>query len=187
MLPLSGWSPIQSSLQLCGLQWMADRLWWLTVAGRFLPPNRSRLARYKYATHTSSPVTPQVKLCMSSMFTASSAVIALLLMTTGRALAQDLEQQGNPGGCETLLERREWSVIYLWGSNSLTLLCRRTLSDVEKSDYINAVKCLQTLPSKDPNLTAAKSRFDEFHALHLQKADSVHVTVCRVWIYTPFT
>ena len=115
MLPLSGWSPIQSSLQLCGLQWMADRLWWLTVAGRFLPPNGSRFTRYKYASHTSSPVTPRVKPRISSMFTASSAVIALLLMTTGRALAQDSEQQGNPGGCETLLERREWSVIYLWG------------------------------------------------------------------------
>jgi len=63
------------------------------------------------------------------------------------------------------------------GFNSLTLICRRALNDIEKSDYINAVKCLQTLPSKDPNLVAAKSRFDEFHALHIRKADSVHVTV----------
>lgn len=57
------------------------------------------------------------------------------------------------------------------------------MNDTEKSDYINAVKCLQSLPPQDTNLTAAKSRFDEFHALHLQKADSVHITVCRVWIY----
>jgi hypothetical protein len=42
------------------------------------------------------------------MFTASSAVFALLLTTTGRALAQDLEAQRNRGGCETLLQRREW-------------------------------------------------------------------------------
>ena len=60
------------------------------------------------------------------------------------------------------------------------------MNDIEKSDYINAVKCLQALPPKGANPVAAKSRFDEFHALHIQKADSVHFTVCRVWIYPPF-
>lgn len=42
------------------------------------------------------------------MFTASFAVITLLLTTTGQVLAQDVDNQWNRGGCETLLERREW-------------------------------------------------------------------------------
>ncbi|KIM46639.1 hypothetical protein M413DRAFT_440244 [Hebeloma cylindrosporum] len=94
------------------------------------------------------------------MFSASSAVVALLLTATSRVLAQDVETTPTPVGCETLLQRREW----------------RTLADSEKLDYINAVKCLQSLPPLDPTLTAAQSRFDEFHALHLEKADLVHVT-----------
>jgi len=92
----------------CAAYTMADQdhLGWLTVAGRFL--SRRYINLPDINTHTSSLVTPQVNLRISRMFTASSAVFALLLTTTGRVLAQDLEAQGNRGGCETLLQRREW-------------------------------------------------------------------------------
>ncbi|KAF8905208.1 hypothetical protein CPB84DRAFT_1745537 [Gymnopilus junonius] len=60
--------------------------------------------------------------------------------------------------CETLLERREW----------------RTLNDVEKADYINAVKCLQSHPALDPPITQAQTRFDEFQAYHSHIANAVH-------------
>jgi tyrosinase len=59
------------------------------------------------------------------------------------------------------------------------------MSDSEKADYITAVQCLQSHPSQNPSLTEAKSRFDEFQALHLLQADLVHVTVCRVRIFGP--
>ncbi|KAF9038245.1 tyrosinase [Panaeolus papilionaceus] len=61
--------------------------------------------------------------------------------------------------CDSLIERREW----------------RTLSDDEKSDYIDAVLCLQSLPPNDETNTIAKSRFDEFQGLHVSSADSVHL------------
>ncbi|KAF8954699.1 hypothetical protein BDZ97DRAFT_1927844 [Flammula alnicola] len=66
----------------------------------------------------------------------------------------------HPGSCENLLQRREW----------------RTLSDTEKADYITAVKCLQAHPAINPVFKAAKTRFDEFQAYHIQQADKVHVT-----------
>ncbi|KIM36965.1 hypothetical protein M413DRAFT_31352 [Hebeloma cylindrosporum] len=63
--------------------------------------------------------------------------------------------------CETLLERREW----------------RTLSATEKADYIAAIQCLQSLPSLNTTVAAAKSRFDEFQAYHIEQADNgIHVT-----------
>jgi hypothetical protein len=63
---------------------------------------------------------------------------------------------------------------------------RRTLSSNEKGDYIAAVKCLQSRPSQDPAVPAAKSRFDEFQAYHIEQSDNgIHVTVRILWIYHP--
>jgi len=67
--------------------------------------------------------------------------------------------------------------------NALTISRRRTLSDSEKANYITAVQCLQSHLPQDSRLTGAKSRFDEFQALHLQMADSVHTVVRKVRIY----
>jgi hypothetical protein len=65
---------------------------------------------------------------------------------------------------------------------------RRTLSSREKADYIAAVKCLQSLPSQDNTVPAAKSRFDEFQAYHIEQSDNgIHVTVRMIWIHRLFT
>lgn len=65
---------------------------------------------------------------------------------------------------------------------------RRTLSSTEKGDYIAAVKCLQSRPSQDPAVPAAKSRFDEFQAYHIEQSDNgIHVTVRKIWIHHRFT
>jgi len=54
---------------------------------------------------------------------------------------------------------------------------RRTLNDYEKADYITAVKCLQSKPAQQPLIKAARTRFDEFQALHINLADGIHVVV----------
>ncbi|KAI5779911.1 hypothetical protein DFH27DRAFT_489060, partial [Peziza echinospora] len=45
----------------------------------------------------------------------------------------------------------------------------RELSKDQRVDYVNAVKCLQTLPSKsDPALVpGARTRYDDFHGVHI--------------------
>ncbi|KAH9478721.1 Tyrosinase P [Psilocybe cubensis] len=74
----------------------------------------------------------------------------------------DDESDANIGGrrpCGTLLERSEW----------------RTLTDNQKSDYIKAIKCLQSKPALQPVIKEAKTRFDEFQAYHIAIADTVHL------------
>ncbi|KAF8802289.1 tyrosinase [Phlegmacium glaucopus] len=62
--------------------------------------------------------------------------------------------------CKDLLQRREW----------------RKLSNVEKANYIKAIKCLQSRPPRHQHIEAVKTRFDEFQALHIDVADRVHTT-----------
>ncbi|KAF8802290.1 Di-copper centre-containing protein [Phlegmacium glaucopus] len=62
--------------------------------------------------------------------------------------------------CLTPLQRREW----------------RTLNDVEKTNYITAVKCTQSRPALHSNRASVRTRFDEFQALHIDVADRVHAT-----------
>ena len=63
----------------------------------------------------------------------------------------------------TLLQRKEW----------------RVMSPSEQLSYINAVKCLQTLPAAT-SLRGAKTLFDSFPATHLDlvdtpQGDTIHV------------
>jgi len=53
-----------------------------------------------------------------------------------------------------------------------------TLSTQEKKDYIAAVKCLQSKPPKTPAAKApgAKSRFDDFVAVHINQTMEIHYT-----------
>ena len=59
----------------------------------------------------------------------------------------------------------------------LKVCIRRKLNNTEKANYIKAVKCFQSLPPLHQNITAVKTRFDEFQALHIDVADRVHTTV----------
>ncbi|EXF74289.1 hypothetical protein CFIO01_03721 [Colletotrichum fioriniae PJ7] len=53
-----------------------------------------------------------------------------------------------------------------------------TLSKVEKLDYINAVKCLQSRPARTPasESSGAKTRFDDFVATHINQTLAIHYT-----------
>ncbi|TLD25198.1 hypothetical protein PspLS_06104 [Pyricularia sp. CBS 133598] len=52
------------------------------------------------------------------------------------------------------------------------------LTKEERLDYVNAVKCLMKLPARTPQEVApgAKSRYDDFNVLHVQKTLDVHYT-----------
>jgi hypothetical protein len=62
------------------------------------------------------------------------------------------------------------------------LLVRKEYGDLtvaERTNYVNAVKCLQSKPSKLSASVApgAKSRFDDFVAVHLNQTLTIHLTV----------
>ncbi|KAF9558272.1 Di-copper centre-containing protein [Agrocybe pediades] len=59
--------------------------------------------------------------------------------------------------CSHTLIRQEW----------------RTLSDAHKQQYIDAVKCTQSLP-QITTFEGVQSRFDDFQAVHIHTADSIH-------------
>jgi hypothetical protein len=58
-------------------------------------------------------------------------------------------------------------------------LCRGALSTQERKDYINAVLCLQKLPSRlDPEkFPGARTRYDDFVGVHINQTLSIHITV----------
>lgn len=51
-----------------------------------------------------------------------------------------------------------------------------SLSKAERLDYVNAVKCLQSLPPRTPASVAsgARSRFDDFIVTHIQQTLNIH-------------
>ncbi|KAJ7472390.1 tyrosinase [Mycena galericulata] len=51
---------------------------------------------------------------------------------------------------------------------------RRVLSNAQKSEYITAVQCLQRLPGIS-NLKGAKTRYDDFQAMHVAMSEEVHL------------
>jgi tyrosinase len=54
---------------------------------------------------------------------------------------------------------------------------RHTLSNTEKLDYIDAELCLMKAPAK-LGLPGARTRFDEFQAIHQLQAYATHHVVC---------
>ncbi|KAF6813124.1 amino acid transporter [Colletotrichum sojae] len=59
--------------------------------------------------------------------------------------------------CTSLNQRKAW----------------HTLSNDEKSDYLQAVKCLMTSPAKS-GITGAKTRWDELHSCHVEQSNFIH-------------
>lgn len=54
------------------------------------------------------------------------------------------------------------------------------MSKSGRLDYINAVKCLRTKPAQTGDTHAgAKSRYDDFQALHIDQTDYIHFCVGR--------
>ena len=90
-----------------------------------------------------------------------------------------LAEYGETNKCKDLLQRREWyHLSSTYSRLDLLIVCaRRKLSDAEKANYIQAVKCLQSRPPLYQNIEAVRTRFDEFQALHIHVADRVHTTV----------
>ncbi|KAJ3515549.1 hypothetical protein NLJ89_g1692 [Agrocybe chaxingu] len=100
---------------------------------------------------------------MQSPCVALLSFLYLIALVSNSVLAQSKHEENHSAtlkdrGCTKLLQRKEW----------------RVLSDGEKVAYTGAVKCLMSLPAQNPALPEAKTRFDEFQALHLHLADNVH-------------
>ncbi|KAF9530165.1 hypothetical protein CPB83DRAFT_851093 [Crepidotus variabilis] len=60
-------------------------------------------------------------------------------------------------GCKRTLVRKEW----------------RTLSNTQKAAFIGAVRCTQTLPNMT-TYEGVRTRYDDFQAVHIHTADTVH-------------
>lgn len=90
----------------------------------------------------------------------------------------DLDTVQNRGCRSSPLERQEWytnlSFIFAFGLRFEKY--RRTLKPKQKSAYIEAVKCLHTHPGM-LTFKGVKTRYDDFHALHIHLADEVHLVV----------
>ena len=80
-------------------------------------------------------------------------------------------------GCKELLRRKEWYLRIHYRLGRSSPLYRRFMTNSEKMDFIGAVKCLQSLPAKNPIIPQARTRFDEFQAQHIYVANNVHVVV----------
>ena len=72
------------------------------------------------------------------------------------------------------------TVEHLGFCQSTHLSWRRALTDNEKKCYIDAVKCLQTIPAQNTSRPASWTRFDEFQAIHIELALQIHYVVCRL-------
>ncbi|OAG02011.1 Di-copper centre-containing protein [Paraphaeosphaeria sporulosa] len=95
----------------------------------------------------------------------SSAKTDTLAAQGARNLAKYLRANGNASATCTehnVVVRREWS----------------TFSPKERKEYIAAVQCLTTKPSKTPSSVApgAKTRYDDFVATHINQTLSIHGT-----------
>ncbi|RPA75967.1 Di-copper centre-containing protein [Ascobolus immersus RN42] len=63
-----------------------------------------------------------------------------------------------PAACNNPIVRKEW----------------RSLTNTEKANYINAVKCLTTTPSIATSIGGAINRFDDFQGVHATQTPNIH-------------
>ncbi|KAG6873060.1 hypothetical protein C0995_003540 [Termitomyces sp. Mi166 len=59
------------------------------------------------------------------------------------------------------------------GLETNSTLERRNIGPLERTNYLNAVQCLQNRPSKS-GIRGARTRFDDFQGLHISLATQVH-------------
>ena len=72
-----------------------------------------------------------------------------------------------PGTCKNPIVRKEW----------------RSLNALEKLSFIAAVMCMQLIPSKTGGTyKGAKSRYDDYQALHIKQTDYIHFNVCLIQV-----
>lgn len=99
--------------------------------------------------------------------------LALPLITEAAAIRSTAGK-----ACTTTSQRKAWSDHLIDPSNIfcpdvLTYRYRHTLTHDEKLAYIDAEKCLMTLPAQ-LGLEGPRTRFDEFQKLHVLVAEIVH-------------
>ncbi|KAK1451882.1 hypothetical protein CMEL01_06456 [Colletotrichum melonis] len=82
--------------------------------------------------------------------------------TKSEVKGSETKKRSNTCSWHDVRVRREWG----------------TLNKVEKLDYINAVKCLQSRPARTPasESSGAKTRFDDFVATHINQTLTIHYT-----------
>ena len=89
----------------------------------------------------------------------------------------------NKSGCTgyKVAVRKEW---YRTHTKHLTShdadRLRGSLTRRQRAEYIRAVKCLQAKPPKAPAelVPGARSRFDDFTAVHINQTLDIHFNVC---------
>ncbi|KAJ4293127.1 hypothetical protein N0V90_008409 [Kalmusia sp. IMI 367209] len=100
----------------------------------------------------------------SSDETQANDQLAQLASFAGHMTNETLAETTKRGGCAlwNLSVRREWS----------------TLSKKQRKAYTDAVLCLQSKPARTPSSIApgAKSRFDDFVAVHINQTNYIHYT-----------
>lgn len=89
---------------------------------------------------------------------------AILGLAVVRAVAGAPSNHTSPGCCQNPLIRYEW----------------RQLSLEQRSSYIDAIKCLMSLPSEGNDLwPGAKTRYDDFQGMHIYVTEQVHFNVSK--------
>nr|KMM68346.1 hypothetical protein CPAG_04675 [Coccidioides posadasii RMSCC 3488] len=106
---------------------------------------------------TASPSTPEAQ--------AQLEQLSSIAYNVSRSNLETGSQTKRSGGCSlsNLRVRREWS----------------TFTARQRKSYIDAVLCLQSLPARTPSSIAAgaKTRYDDFVAVHIQQTLTIHYTV----------
>ena len=72
--------------------------------------------------------------------------------------------------------RREWFEPFLYYTIGYLQLNRATLTKPERRHYIDAILCLQSLPSKLGDVPGARTRYDDFAAVHINHTLSIHMS-----------